>query len=176
MPIRIAARTRDLALAILLAIATPTSFFAAQHVRLVNEGSSGPLYECNAAGCARAQTDNPSRKNLGGMDFYVLPDGCGTLASAVLRPDGPGIDVECGRPGKTMRHRCEAGSCRPLDATAGAGSATARPIPLPADCGGRIHEIIVVGARTASPAFFIECDASSGPARDGLMPGPRREP
>ena len=26
---------------------------------------------------------------------------------------------------------------------------------------GFVHEIIVVGARTASPAFFIECDASS---------------
>jgi hypothetical protein len=164
-----AARTLGLAFATLLAIARPTSFFAAQaaqHVRLANEGSSGPLYECNATACARAQTDNPSRKNLGEMDFYVLPDGCVTLASAVLRPDGPGIDVECGPPGKTMRHRCEGGSCRPLDSTAGAASATARPIPLPADCGGRIHEIIVVGAPTASPAFFIECDASSGPRRE----------
>ena len=169
MPIRIAVRTRGLALATLLAIATPTPFFAAQaaqHVRLVNEGSSGPLYECNATACARAQTDNPSRTNLGGMDFYVLPIGCVTLASAVLRPEGPGIDVECGPPGKTMRHRCEAGSCRPLDSPAGAPGATARPIPLPADCGGRIHEIIVVGAPTAAPVFFIECDASSGPGRE----------
>lgn len=163
MPIRIAVRARGLALVTLLAIATPASFSAAQHIRLVNEGSSGPLYECNTTACARAQTDNPSRKNLGGMDFYVLPGGCVTLASAVLRPDGAGIDVECGPSGKTMRHRCETGSCRPLESSSGA---TARPIPLPADCGGRIHEIIVVGARTASPAFFIECDASSGPARD----------
>lgn len=164
MPIRIAARPRGLALATLLAIATPAPFVAAQNVRLVNEGSSGPLYECTATACARAQTDNPSRKNLGGMDFYVLPTGCVTLASAVLRPDGPGIDVECGRPGTTTRHRCEAGSCRPLDSTTGDGAT--RPIALPADCGGRIHEIIVVGARTAAPAFFVECDASSGPARE----------
>jgi len=172
MPIPVAARTRGLALAALLAIGTPTSFIAAQNVRLVNEGSSGPLYECNATACARAQTDNPSRKNLGAMDFYVLPGGCVTLASAVLRPDAPGIDVECGRPGTTLRYRCEAGSCLPLDSTAGAG-ATARPIPLPSDCGGRIHEIIVVGARTAAPAFFVECDASSRSAGEGLMPGPR---
>ena len=163
MPMRIAARTRDLALALLLAIATPPSFFAAQaqHIRLVNEGSPGPLYECNATACARAQTDSPSRKNLGEMDFYVLPDGCVTLASAALRPDAPGVDVECGRPGTTARYRCEAGSCRPLEPPAGGAGATTRPISLPADCGARIHEIIVVGARTASPAFFIECDASS---------------
>ena len=166
MPMRIAARTRVLTLATLLAIATPASFVAAQHVRIVNEGSSGPLYECSATACARAQTDNPSRKNLGAMDFYVLPAGCVTLASAVLRPDGPGIDVACGRSGTTtVRHRCEAGACRPLDAAAGP-SANERPIPLPADCGGRIHEIIVVGAPAAAPAFFIECDASSGPARE----------
>ena len=165
MPIRIAARTRGLALATLLAIATPASL-AAQNIRLVNEGSSGPLYECSATGCARAQTDDPSRKNLGEMDFYVLPAGCVTLAGAVLRPDAPGIDVECGRPGTTTRYRCETGSCRPLDTAGGAG-ATARTIALPADCGGRIHEIIVVGARAAAPAFFIECDASSRP-RHGL--------
>ena len=169
MPLRIAARTLGLSFATLLAIARPAPLVAAQaaqHVRLVNEGASGPLYECNATACARAQTDNPARKNLGQMDFYVLPDGCVTLASAVLRPDGPGIDVECGPPGKTMQYRCEGGSCRPLDSTAGAAGATARPIPLPADCGARIHEIIVVGAPTASPAFFIECDASSGPRRE----------
>jgi hypothetical protein len=169
MPTRIAARALGLAFATLLAIARPAPVVAAQaaqHVRLVNEGSSGPLYECNATACARAQTDNPSRKNLGEMDFYVLPDGCVALARAVLRPDGPGIYVECGPSGKTMWHICEGGSCRPLDSAAGAASATTRLIPLPADCGGRIHEIIVVGAPTASPAFFIECDASSGPRRE----------
>ena len=141
--------------------------FGAQNVRLVNEGSSGPLYECDATACAPARTDDPSRKNLGAMDFYVLPDGCMALASAVLRPDGPGIDVQCGGPGDLEHHRCEAGSCRPLDPLAADGSPLARPLPLPADCGGRIHELIVVGARTLAPAVFVECDASAGPA--GVM-------
>ena len=164
MSVRTAARARRLVLAAVMAAATTTAMFAAQHVRLVNEGSSGPLYECDAAACAPAQTDDPSRKNLGAMDFYVLPDGCVSLASAVLRPDGPGIDVECGPPGDPTRHRCQAGSCRSLDPGEGDDGAIARPIFLPTDCGGRIHELIVVGARTGAPAVFVECDASSGPA------------
>jgi hypothetical protein len=151
-------------LALASAMAAATTLFAAAHVRLVNEGSSGPLYECAAPKCVPAQTDDPSRKNLCWMDFYVLPDGCVSLASAMLRPDRQGIDVECGRPGATRRYRCETGSCRPLDPTAGNDGATARPIPLPADCGGRIHELIVIGAGIDAPAVFIECDASSGPA------------
>lgn len=156
-------RARCLALAGAMAIATAT-LCAADHIRLVNEGSSGPLYECGAAVCAPAQTDNPSRKNLGGMDFYVLPAGCTALASAALRPAAPGMDVQCGTGGDTKRFRCEGGSCRLLDPAEPSDGATTRPIPLPTDCGGRIHELIVVGARTARPAVFIECDASSGPA------------
>jgi hypothetical protein len=113
-----------------------------------------------------AQTDNPSRKNLDQMDFYVLPDGCVSLASAVLRPDGPGVDVECGPPRDSRGYRCEAGSCLPLDAGATDHPAAARTIPLPADCGGRIHELIVVGATTEAPAVFVECDGSSGRARE----------
>jgi hypothetical protein len=158
------ARVRSLALAGAMAVVTaPLS--AADHIRLVNEGSSGPLYECTAGGCAPAQTDNPSRKNLGQMDFYVLPDGCVALASAVLRPAGPGIDVECRPAGDTRRYRCEGGSCRLLDPAVPDDGARSAPLLLPTDCGGRIHELIVVGARTDRPAVFVECDASSGPAR-----------
>lgn len=160
------ARTRSVALAVTLVVAAGTAVSSSSHIRLVNEGSSGPLYECGASACAPAQTDNPSRKNLDQMDFYVLPDGCVSLVSAMLRPDGPGIDVECGPSGDTRRHRCEAGSCVPLDPAAAEDGAVVRPIPLPADCGGRIHELIVVGATTEAPAVFVECDASSGRARE----------
>lgn len=164
---RSAPRACRLVPAAVMAAATTTGMFGAQNIRLVNEGSSGPLYECDATACARAQTDDPSRKNLGAMDFYVLPDGCRALASAVLRPDGPGVDVECGGPGDLRRHRCESGTCRLLDPRTGDDRTLARPIPLPADCGGRIHELIVVGARTVAPSVFVECDASAGPA--GVM-------
>jgi len=150
-------------LAALIAAATATSVFGAVHVRLANEGTSGPLYECDAAACAPAQTDDPSRKNLGRMDFYVLPDGCVALGGAVLRPDGPGVDVECGPPGGTTIYRCEAGACQPLDPAAGDDGAGTWPIRLPADCGGRIHELIVLGVRTDAPKVYVECDASSGP-------------
>ena len=160
------ARARSVALAVTLVVATGTALFASSHIRLVNEGSSGSLYECGASACAPAQTDNPSRKNLDQMDFYVLPDGCVSLASAVLRPDSPGVDVECGPPGDSRRYRCEAGSCLPLDPGAIDDPAVARTIPLPADCGGRIHELIVVGATTETPAVFVECDGSSGRARE----------
>jgi hypothetical protein len=153
------------ALAVTLVVATGTALFASSHIRLVNEGSSGPLYECGASACAPAQTDNPSRKNLDQMDFYVLPDGCVSLASAVLRPDGPGVDVECGPPGDLRRYRCEAGACLPLDPAAGV-ALVSQPIPLPSDCGGRIHELIVISATTDMPLFYVECDASSGPARE----------
>jgi hypothetical protein len=155
-----------MALAAAMAVAMGTALFASSHIRLVNEGSSGPLYECDTAACAPAQIDNPARKNLDQMDFYVLPEGCVALASAVLRPDGPGVDVECGPPGDSRRYRCEAGSCLPLDPGATDDPAVARPIPLPADCGGRIHELIVVGATTDAPLTYVECDASSGPARE----------
>jgi hypothetical protein len=146
-----------------MAVATAT-VFGADHIRLVNEGSSGPLYECNTASCAPAQTDDPSRKNLGEMDFYVLPDGCAALAGAALRPAAPGIDVECGSAGDTRRYRCEGGACRLLEPGEPPDGAVSRPIVLPADCGGRIHELIVVGARAAAPIILVECDASSGPA------------
>jgi hypothetical protein len=158
------ARARRVAIAGAIAAVT-VALYGADHIRLVNEGSSGPLYECTAAACTRAQTDNPSRQNLDQMDFYVLPDGCVALASAALRPAAPGIDVECGPTGATKRYRCESASCRLLDPADPGDGAITRPVLLPADCGGRIHELIVVGARTDRPAIFVECDASSGPAR-----------
>ena len=164
MPAGSFARARRAALAGLIAAATVT-LYGAEHIRLVNEGSPGPLYECTAAACVRAQTDNPSRKNLDQMDFYVLPDGCVALASAALRPAAPGLEVECGSFPATTRYRCEGGSCQPLDPGAAGDGAITRPILLPAECGGRIHELIVVGVRTDRPAIFVECDASSGPAR-----------
>jgi hypothetical protein len=155
---RSAARAVVTGIAALMTAAATVS--AALHIRLVNEGSPGPLYECDAAQCAPARTDDPSRKNLSWMDFYVLPDGCVALAGARLQPDGSGIDVECGLPGHTARYR-QAGSCRTL--TAGEPD-IGQPIPLPTDCGGRIHELIVLGAGSATRTAFIECDASSGPA------------
>lgn len=146
------------ALTVTVAVATVSG---ALHIRLVNEGSPGPLYECDAAQCTPARIDDPSRKNLSWMDFYVLPDGCVALAGARLQPGGAGIDVECGLPGHTTRYRCQAGSCRAL----GEGEPeTGRPIPLPADCGGRIHELIVLNAGSDALTAFIECDASSGAA------------
>jgi hypothetical protein len=156
-------RGLHLALAVALSATMGTALFASSHIRLVNEGSSGPLYECNMAACVPAQTDNPARKNLDQLDFYVLPDGCVALASAALRPDGPGIDVECGPPGASSRYRCESGSCLLLDPGTASVGAVTRSIALPAACGGRIHEVIVIGATTEAPAAFVECDASSGP-------------
>lgn len=152
------------AVALFMAAASATSLFGAVHLRLANQGSPGPLYECDTAVCAPAQTDDPSRTNLGRMDFYTLPDGCVDLVSAVLRPDGRAVDVECGRPESTTRYRCEVGACQPLDPVSGDDGAGSRPIHLPEDCGGRIHELIVIGAPTDAPRFYVECDASSGPA------------
>jgi hypothetical protein len=151
------------ALAAWVAGATATSAFAGAHLRLVNEGASGPLYECSAAACERAQTDDPSRKNRRGMDFYVLPDGCVELRHAALRPAGPGVDVVCGPQGGSASYRCEGGTCRPLGPSDDDG-VRARPIPLPADCGGRVHELIVLDARRRGRTAYVECDASSGPA------------
>ena len=135
----------------------------AAHVRLVNDGAPGPLYECGRSVCDPARTDDPSRKNLGRMDFYVLPEGCVELRSALLRREGPGVDVECGPEGSSMSYRCEAGVCDLVVPAAGAGGASTWPIRLPADCGGRIHELIVLGARRGTPRVYVECDASSGP-------------
>ena len=135
---------------------------AAAHLRFVNEGDPGPLYECGRAACVPARTDDPSRKNLGRMDFIVLPDGCVELREALLRRDRPGVDVVCGPDGSSTSYRCEAGECNPLG-SAGDNGASTLPLPLPADCGGRIHELIVVGANRRAPKAYVECDASSGP-------------
>jgi hypothetical protein len=150
-----------LLLAAAIFAATVTSLRVTAHLRLVNEGDAGPLYECDAALCDPAQTDNPSRKNREWMDFYVLPDGCVELRSALLRPAGPGVDVECGPDGSSTSYRCEAGACEALDPAGGQDGTW--PIQLPADCDGRIHELIVLGARTGRPKVYVECDASSGP-------------
>lgn len=141
--------------------ATGTSAPQAAHVRLVNEGAPGPLYECDGAVCGPARTDDPSRKNQGRMDFYVLPEGCVELRSALLRREGPVVEVECGPEGSSTSYRCEAGACDPIGA--GDDGAGTWPILLPADCGGRIHELIVLGARRNTPKIYVECDASSGP-------------
>src|SRR5262245_39356814 len=156
------AREQCVALVLWLALQAPVTG-GSSSIRLVNEGSSGPVYQCDTASCAPAQTDNPSRKNLDQMDFYVLPDGCVALASVVLRPEAPGVDVECGSPGALNGYRCESGSCRLLDPGSARIDAVTRPIALPAACGGRIHELILVGAATEAPTAFVECDASSGP-------------
>jgi hypothetical protein len=132
-------------------------------VRLVNEGAPGPLYECDPVVCDPARVDDPSRKNLGRMDFYVLPEGCVELRSALLRREGPGVDVECGPEGSSTSYRCEAGVCDLLVPAGGDGGASSWPIQLPADCGGRVHEIVVLGATSGTPEAFVECDASSGP-------------
>ena len=150
--------------ALSLAAATATGPQRAAHLRLVNEGDPGPLYECDAAVCDRAATDDPSRKNRARMKFYVLPDGCVELRGLLLRPTGPAVDVLCGPRGRPMRYRCEGSRCDPLDPAAGNEDDSTRPIPLPADCGGRIHEVIVLHARRAAPEVYVECDASSGPA------------
>jgi hypothetical protein len=142
--------------------ATPSAR-AAAHLRLVSEGDPGPLYECDLAVCAPARTDDPSRKNRGRMDFYVLPEGCVDLRSAVLRREGPGVDVECGPEGSSTSYRCEAGVCDLVVPAAGDGGASTWPIQLPEDCGGRVHELIVLGARRGTPKVYVECDASSGP-------------
>jgi hypothetical protein len=138
----------------------------AVHLRLVNEGDPGPLYECGAEVCEPASTDDPSRKNRSRMDFYVLPGGCVELRAAVLRPAGPGIDVECGPEGSTTSYRCEAGACDPLASAEAEDGASAWPIRLPADCGGRIHELIVLHATSRVPTAYVECDASSGRPRE----------
>ncbi len=146
-----------------LSPATALSGREVAHVRLVNEGDPGPLFECDGAGCDPAQTDDPSRKNRGRMDFYVLPEGCVELRSALLRRDGPGVDVECGPEGSSTSYRCEAGACDLLVPARGDDGASTWPIRLPADCGGRIHELIVLGAKRSRPKVYVECDASSGP-------------
>ncbi len=149
----------------LLTLSPPTAPSARQaaHVRLVNEGAPGPLYECDQAVCDPARTDDPSRKNRGRMDFYVLPEGCVELQSAVLRREGPGVDVECGPEGSSTSYRCEAGVCDLVVPAAGDGGASTWPVQLPEDCGGRVHELIVLGARRGTPKVYVECDASSGP-------------
>ncbi len=162
MPKGSACRIRGLCLAASLTL-TAANTSAAVHIRLANEGSPGPLYECGAFECAPARTDDPSRTNLLWMDFYVLPASCQALASASLRPGGSAIDVECGEPGATTWFRCQAGSCQPLPSP-GQPDANGRGIPLPSDCGGRIHELIVLNAGTATPTALVECDASSGSA------------
>ena len=159
-------RVHHMALAVAMSAAMGAAMLASSHIRLVNEGSSGPLYQCDAAACVPAPTDNPSRKNLDQMDFYVLPDGCAALTSAALRRAGPGVEVECGPPGSPVRYRCEAGACLPIDPPAPGAGAVTSSIPLPSDCGGRIHELIVFGATTDAPLFYVECDASSGSVRE----------
>jgi hypothetical protein len=147
-------------LAAVMAATAATAAFGATHVRLANEGDPGPLYECDAAACAPARVDDPSRQNRIGMDFYVLPAGCVELGRAVLRPDAPGVDVQCGPPGSSTTYRCEAGACLPAPGDDGAPT---WPIQLPAACGGRIHELIVLRVRADAPRVYVECDASSGP-------------
>jgi hypothetical protein len=147
-------------LAAAIAAAAAMSACEGTHLRLVNEGDPGPLYRCGASTCDPAQRDDPSRKNLSGMDFHVLPDGCVELRSALLRRSGPGVEIACGPEGSERSYLCEAGGCHPNDPSDGADT---RPIALPADCGGRIHELIVLDARTSAPSVYVECDASSGP-------------
>jgi hypothetical protein len=153
-------RSRAPVLAAAIAASAATAAFGATHVRLVNEGDPGPLYECGATACQPARVDDPSRQNRLGMDFYVLPDGCVELGRAVLRPDGPGVDVECGPPESSTTYRCEAGACLPAAPDDGAPT---WPIALPSACGGRIHELIVLRVSADAPRVYVECDASSGP-------------
>jgi hypothetical protein len=135
--------------------------FAAGRVRLANEGDPGPLFECGVSGCAPGRVDDPSRKNRLGMEFYVLPAGCVELASVSLLPDATGVDVACGAAGSLTRYRCQSGACNPVMPGDDEGS---RSLALPPDCGGRIHDVVVLRARRAKPRVFVECDASSGPS------------
>jgi hypothetical protein len=149
-------------LAAALAAAVAASACQGSHLRLVNEGDPGPLFECDGAACEPARAEDPTRKNREGTDFYVLPEGCVELRSALLDPAGPALEVVCGLEGAATTYRCEKLHCDLVESDAGDGPST-WPIELPAECGGRIHELIVLDARTDHPKVYVECDASSGP-------------
>jgi hypothetical protein len=148
-----------LAAALLTAVAP--SALGAGRLRIASEGDPGPLYECGASSCAPARIDDPSRKNRLGMEFYVLPAGCVELAGVSLLAEAAGVDVACGPPGHLSRYRCESGACRAL-LPGEDDDGTTRSLALPSDCGGRIHDVVVLDARTETPRVYVECDASSG--------------
>ena len=150
---------RGLLAAALVTVVAPGAFGAAR-LRLASEGDPGPLYKCGTSSCAPARVDDPSRKNRIGMEFYVLPAGCVELASVSLLPGGTGVNVACGTAGSLARYRCESGACT----LAGDDGDGARRLALPSDCGGRVHDVVVLGARTGRPRAFVECDASSRPS------------
>jgi hypothetical protein len=126
-------------------------------LRLTNAGTSeGPLYTCDATSCETSEEDDPERINLEGAVLIALPAGCAELEGATLYRETPSVEVVCGESAPT-RHRCAEESCVPVNGPGDEGT----PIALPTDCGGRIHEVLVVRATEDEPTVFVQCDTSS---------------
>jgi hypothetical protein len=152
---------RIVALSSLLAAATIVG--CGSHLRLTNTGTTeGPLFVCGDEACETAQTDDPERINREGLTFVALPEGCVEMTRAVLDPAVPTVDVECAG----VAHRCVEDGCSPLGAEVQTG-ARAREIELPAECGGRIHELLIHDATSDQPTIYVQCDVSSvGPIEE----------
>ncbi len=130
------------------------------HLRLTNRGTSeGPLYVCDASSCETAQTDDPERINHEGTVLVELPPACPEMSGVTLHRETPSVVVTCGPQGATKQYRCTGeGGCVEGASEESAGM----PIAMPADCGGRIHEVLVQRADEEQPTTYVQCDTSGG--------------
>jgi hypothetical protein len=129
---------------------------------LVKPGSSeGPLYACSSSPCAISPSDDPELTNRSGMTLFRLHSTCAELRSVTLSTGGRDAWVVCAKDGAATTYQCSGSACQETSVLAPDPATPADAVSLPAECGGRIAEVLVLGATTAKRETYVRCDASS---------------
>jgi hypothetical protein len=159
---------------VFVALAFALSACSGKHVRMVNPDTTrGPRYTCHVGGaCNPATFEDEARLNPSGTKDVPLPRECGGKIQKLVVLDAdssaPRADVTCGLP-SASHFACNTGAttCQ-LAPTA---SVSGFDVPLPAQCQGRIHRVVILNVDSASAEIDVACAPPEPTAPDGGTDG-----
>jgi hypothetical protein len=159
----------------LVAIAGALGACSGKHVRMLNPDTTrGPRYTCNAGGtCNPATFEDEARLNPSGTKDVPLPRECGGKLEKLVVLDAtseaPRADVSCAL---NRRFRCSTGAttCQappPLHSEGESEVLAGFNVPLPAQCQGRIHRVVILNIDSATAEIDVTCAPPEDPPDGG---------
>jgi hypothetical protein len=146
-----------------------------KHVRMVNPDTTrGPRYTCHVGGaCNPATFEDEGRLNPSGTKDVPLPRECGGKIQKLVVLDAdssaPHADVTCASGGS--HYACNTGEPTCKTAASGAVSVNGFDVPLPAQCQGRIHRVVILNVDSASAEIDVACAPPEPTSPDGGTEG-----
>jgi len=156
----------------LVVIAGALGACTGKHVRMLNPDTTrGPRYTCNVGGtCNPATFEDEARLNPSGTKDVPLPRECGGKLEKLLVLDGtsdaPRADVTCA----LNRHfACHTGAatCNSPPPLTSVSVPVGFNVPLPAQCQGRIHRVVILNIDSATAEIDVTCAPPEDPPDGG---------